>query len=126
MGLRSGLLQRNREDAAAACQKKESSKQGRLRKFAHRSEASWLQRDVPISGGLLERDGWHREAKGFCACALRSTLLSLGRGERKQRAVLHSCMLHLVGEEGFVLTPGHFQLGLGLCFFAGAETPSSL
>ena len=38
MGLRSGLLQRNREDAAAACQKKESSRQARLRKFAQQPQ----------------------------------------------------------------------------------------
>ena len=33
-------------------------------------------------------------------------------------------MLHLVGDEGFVLTPGHFQLRLGACFFVGAATRS--
>ena len=63
---------------------------------------------------------------GASAWPIRGDDLTLGRGERKQRAVVHSCMLHLVGEEGFVLTPGHFQLGLGLCFFVGAATPSRL
>ena len=30
-------------------------------------------------------------------------------------------MLHLVGDEGFVLTPGHFQLRLGPCFLLALQ-----